>query len=119
MPKEFSRTQRVGEVIQRQLAEIIRREMTRRDVGMITISTVSITPDLKSARIYITLLGGQLTPKETVNYLNESANQLRHHLSQRLTTRTTPRLQFVYDSSIEYGNHLTTLINLANKPKDE
>lgn len=119
MPKEFSRTQRVGEVIQRELAEIIHREITRRDAGMITISTVSLSPDLKSARIYVTLLGNQLTPKEIVSYLNESASQLRYHLSQRLTTRTTPRLQFVYDGSIEYANNLTSLINLANKPKDE
>lgn len=119
MPKEFSRTQRVGEVIQRELADIIRREIDTTSLGMITISKVTLSPDLKFAQIYITHLGGQLTAEQTASHLNQSANLLRHHLSQRLTTRTTPRLQFVYDKTIEYANHLTQLINLANKPKDE
>jgi len=68
---EFSRTQRVGEQIRRELADIIRREISDHNI----------------------------------------AGRLRHHLSQRLTTRTTPRLQFVYDSLTEDGNRLLALIN--------
>jgi len=109
--KEFSRTQRVSEQVQRELADIIRREISHPDLGMLTVTGVDISPDLKSARIYVTVLGGSLSVEKTVQHLNDATGQLRYHLSQRLTTRTTPRLQFVYDSSVEYGSHLSALID--------
>lgn len=108
---EFSRTQRVGEQIRRELADIIRREISDHRLGMLTISGVDVSPDLKYARIYVTILNEQSGVKKTVLHLNNIAGRLRHHLSQRLTTRTTPRLQFVYDSLTEDGNHLLALIN--------
>jgi len=53
MPKEFSRTQRLNELVQRDLAEIIRREVVKSDFGMLTVSEIDVAPDLKSARVYI------------------------------------------------------------------
>lgn len=109
--KEFSRTQRVGEQIQRELADIIRREINEPGLGMITVSAVSVSPDLKYARVYVTVLGNNEGVEQTVQHLNKMARRLRHYLSQRLTIRTTPSLRFVYDSSIEYGNSLSALID--------
>ncbi len=109
--KEFSRSQRVGEQIQRDLTDIIRREIHEPELGMLTISGIEVSADLKYARVYITVLGGHLSLEQTVQLLNNRQGRLRHHLSQRLTTRTTPRLQFVYDNSIEYGNRLSALID--------
>ena len=111
MPKEFSRTQRVRELIQRELAYLIQREMGDSHLGLITISEVEISPDLKEARVYITILGSNTSTEKTVQSLNDAAGLLRHHLAQRLTLRTTPRLQFVYDSSLETGNRLLALID--------
>ena len=108
--KEFSRTQRIGEQIRRELADIIRREINVPNLGMITISAVEVSPDLKYARVYITILGDNNEVNKAVQHLNNVARRLRHYLSQRLSTRTTPQLQFVYDSSIEYGNRLSALI---------
>lgn len=118
MKKEFSRAQRVGELIRRELAEIIQREVTQPTLGIITISDVKVSPDLKQARIYITQLGGQLTAAEAVDYLNKIAGELRHHLARRLTLRVTPSLQFSYDSTIEYGNRLSALIDSVVLPAD-
>lgn len=109
--KEFSRTQRIGEQIQRELADIIRREINKPGLGMITVSGVYVSPDLKYARVYITVLGNNEGVEQIVQYLNKMARRLRHYLSQRLTTRTTPSLRFIYDSSIEYGNNLSALID--------
>ncbi len=109
--KEFSRTKRVGEQIQRELADIIRREISDPKLGMITVSSVEVSSDLKYARVYVTVLGGNEGVEKTVQHLSKVAGGLRYHLSQRLTTRTTPRLQFVYDSSIEYGSRLSALID--------
>jgi ribosome-binding factor A len=118
--KEFSRKQRVGEQIQRELANIIRREISSPQLGMLTIYEVDISPDLKFARVYVTTLGGKLGVKESMQYLNKAAGKLRYHLSQCLKTRTTPRLLFVYDSSIEYGSRLSALIDsVASEDQEE
>jgi len=111
--KEFSRTQRVGVQIQRELAEIIRRELSNPNLGMITVSEVKVSPDLKSARVYVTILGSKFPVEQTIEHINAAAGRLRYYLSQRLTTRTTPRLQFIHDSSIEYGSRLSALIDSA------
>ncbi|MDM8567184.1 30S ribosome-binding factor RbfA [Candidatus Halobeggiatoa sp. HSG11] len=113
--KEFSRTQRVGEQIQRELASIIHKEVNTKTFGMITVSGVDVSPDLKQAKIYVTILAGD--EKNTVEHLNtEMKGRLRHGLSQRLTTRTTPQLQFIHDGSVEYGTRLSALIESV-KPK--
>ncbi|HIE01509.1 MAG TPA: 30S ribosome-binding factor RbfA [Thiotrichaceae bacterium] len=111
MMKEFSRTQRIAVQIQRELADIIRKEISTPDLGMLTVSEVKVSSDLKYARVYVTLFGGRLDVEQSVAYLNNAAKLLRHHLSQRLTTRTTPRLQFIHDTSIEYASRLTALID--------
>jgi len=115
MPKEFSRTQRVEKQIQSELANIIHREMDQSQFGMLTISAVKVSPDLKFARIYFTILAGQLTTQQATHYFNEAAGWLRHHLSQRLNTRVTPTLSFEYDTSIEYGSRLSALIDSLPK----
>lgn len=111
MPKEFSRTQRVKELIQRELAYLIQRELGDFHLGLITISAVEMSSDLKEARVYITVLESRTPIEQTVQALNDAAGLLRHHLSQRLTLRMTPRLQFFYDSSLETGNRLLALID--------
>ncbi|MDM8561028.1 30S ribosome-binding factor RbfA [Candidatus Parabeggiatoa sp. HSG14] len=108
--KEFSRTQRINEQIQRDLADIIRREINVPSLGMVTVSSVEVSTDLKYARVYVTVLGGT-SYHETVKYLNNCTGRIRHHLSKRLTTRVTPSLQFLYDGSIEYGSRLSALID--------
>lgn len=119
--KEFSRTQRVGVQIQRELADIIRREIVDPHLGMLTVSGVEISPDLKYARVYMTVFGNHKDVKYTIQHLNEVTGRLRYHLSQRLTTRTTPRLKFVHDNSIEESSRLSALIDsLAhNRTKEE
>jgi len=115
MPKEFSRIKRVDVLIQRELAEIIRREIDTNTVGMVTISEVDVAPDLKTARVYVTILGGKDDNEYSIQYLNNAAKSLRYQLAHRLTIRTTPSLEFVYDHSVEYANRLSALIEEANK----
>jgi len=109
--KEFGRTLRVCSQIRRELADIIRREDRSPNLGMVTVSGVDISPDLKSARVYVTILGGNFNVEHSVQYLNKISGRLRHYLSQRLTTRTTPSLQFVHDNSVEYGSLMSALID--------
>ena len=115
MPKEFSRMKRVDVLIQRELAEIIRREININTVGMVTISEVDVSPDLKNARVFVTVLGGSGDSENSIRHLNDSAKSLRYLLAHQLTIRNTPSLEFIYDHSVEYGNHLSALIEEANK----
>ncbi len=119
MQKEFSRSQRVGELIQRELSDIIRREIYDPGLGMLTISTVTVSSDLKYAKVYITLLGGNRSVAQAIQILNQATGLLRHYLSQRMATRVTPRLEFVHDASIEYGVKLSALIDSAVSPGPE
>ncbi|ALG69002.1 30S ribosome-binding factor RbfA [Beggiatoa leptomitoformis] len=111
MPKEYKRNQRVGELIQRELSDIIRRDINDASLGMITVASVDVSPDLKSAKVYVSLLANKREPAEVVTLLNQAASGLRHELAQRLTTRVTPKLHFLHDGSVEYAIQLSQLID--------
>lgn len=113
MPKDFDRTRRVAEQIQRELAAIIQQEITDPRVGMITVSAAQVSRDLKHAKIYITTLDDTHDHAETVEALQHAAGFLQHELGHRLRMRTVPRLRFVYDESIERGAALSALIDTA------
>ena len=128
MAKEFSRTRRVADQIQRNMAELIQLELGDPRIGMVTVTAVEVTREFESARVFFTVLGKELSDKsqieDTTVALNHAAGFLRSALAKRLKLRTTPKLIFVYDSSMERGNQLTDLINSAvtkpagNKPED-
>lgn len=112
MPREFSRGQKVGDLIQRELASLIQREVKDPRIGMVTINEANVSRDLAFADIYFTVL-----PAEDVTSVEETLNQaagfLRSQLAKVLNTRTTPKLRFHYDSTIENGARLSRAIDAA------
>jgi ribosome-binding factor A len=121
MPKEFKRSSRVADLLQHELAEIVRRELSIPRMGMLTVSAVDVSPDLRNAKIYVTTLGGDLDQRQVVEALTHQAGFFRHHLAQRVKLRAIPRLSFAYDTSVEYGQRLSSLIDqaLATEAKPE
>lgn len=118
MKKAFNRTDRVAEMIQRKLAQIISQEIQDpRLTSLVTISGVKVTRDLGHAKIYFTVLTDD--PTETTLILNTAASFLRSALARTNTLRTVPQLHFVYDESIEYGKRLSRLIDEANHTKTD
>ena len=119
MAREFSRSQRVGDHIQKELAAIIQVPVRDAGMGLVTISAVNLSTDLAYAKIYVTFLGsgsgnvlGEASDKEVIlAMLNDHAAQFRHQLSKILTTRVVPKLQFMFDESLEQANRLTNLID--------
>ena len=111
MPRQYSRSQRVGDQVQRELARMIQRELGDAHLGLITVSSADVSPDLKFARIYITTLGDNIDPNEVVAVLNDLAGHFRHELAKVLRLRVVPRLAFSYDGSIERARRLTSLID--------
>lgn len=115
MPRDFPRTRRVGEQIQRELAALIRDGVKDPRVGMVTVSAVEVSRDLAHAKVFITVLGDEAAKRDSLAGLNKAAGFLRHELGQRMLTRTVPQLRFVYDESIERGSRLSALIDAAVK----
>ena len=123
MPKDFSRTSRLGEQIQREVAQMIQFEMKNPNLGMVTLNSVKVAKDLGYADIYFTVMGAKgETDAEiranTSKILNEAAGYLRSQLARILTTRVTPQLRFHYDETLERGHHLTGLIKQARAADD-
>ena len=112
MPKEFSRTQRVSELIRRELADIISTRTSDPRLSLVSITAVDISKDLKSAKVYITRLGDN---SQALTALENASRFLRRELSSRLSMKASPSLSFVYDHSVERGVALSRLIEEVNK----
>jgi ribosome-binding factor A len=113
MPREFPRTRRVGEQMQRELAAILHEELKDPRLGMISVSGVEVSRDLAHARVYISVLGGEEDVSETIKVLNKAAGFLRHQLGQRMRLRAVPQLRFLYDESLAEGARMDALIAAA------
>jgi ribosome-binding factor A len=113
MPREFPRTRRVGEQMQRELAGLLQEELKDPRLGMISVSGVEVSRDLAHARVYISVLGGEESVSETLGILNKAAGFLRHQLGQRMRLRVIPQLRFLYDASLADGARMDALIAAA------
>ncbi len=118
MSASFKRTDRIAEMILRKLSALVQQEIKDpRLKGMITLSGVQVTSDLSFAKVYFTVLNGD--ERETKQILNHAAPHLRSILAKTMTTRKVPELNFVFDSSIEYGKKLSKLIDDVNPDDDK
>ena len=110
MARKGGRAQKLGDQIQRELSDLVQRELRDPRVGMVTTTSVDVSPDLSHAKIFFTLLEEQKLA-ETTEGLKRSAGFLRSQLARRITLYTMPELRFVYDESVERGDRLSRLID--------
>jgi len=113
MPRDYSRTLRVAEQIQRELADLLRLEVKDPRIGMVTLTDVEVTADYGHAKVFFTLLGNAEQVAAAAAGLNHAAGFLRHELGQRVKLRSVPQLHFTYDESVERGIRLSQLIDEA------
>lgn len=111
--KESNRPRRVAELIKRELALIIPRELDHPLAHRITLTHAEAPRDMSSVKIYFTLLDGAAAAKEAAKVLNQAAGFLRHTLRDRVVLRAIPELRFQYDESVDRGARLTSLIDKA------
>ncbi len=105
------RSRRVGQQIRRELAEILPAALEGEGIGLISITSVSLSKDLRHARVFVTALASKRDSKDVIRVLNENASALRFELGQRAKLRRTPDLIFEYDESIEYGAKMSRLLD--------
>lgn len=119
MPKEFSRIDRIGDQIQRELAQMIQRDIKDPRVGMVTVNAVKVSRDMGYADIYVSLLTTEeLTAesepvKESLAVLNKAAGFLRGQLGRAMKLRMVPNLRFHFDALLGKSRHMDALINEA------
>ena len=105
------RTRRIGQVLRRELAPIISRQLEASVVGLISITAVSVSKDLRHARVFVTALASKLSSVELTKELNAVSGSLRWELGQQAGLRRTPELVFEYDESIERGAEMSKLLD--------
>jgi ribosome-binding factor A len=109
MTRRPGRAQKVGDQIQRELAEIVRRELRDPRVGMITLTGVEMSPDCAHATVFFTCLEAEHAA-QAVQGLASAAGFLRAQLGRRMKLRATPELRFAYDESVARGDRLARLL---------
>jgi ribosome-binding factor A len=126
MPKDFQRTDRIAEQLKRELAQLIQYEVKDpRLVGWITVSDVTVTRDLQFAKVYVSFLATETSEddiQQSMDILKQSVPFLRSQLAKRMQLRKMPDLTFIYDDSMQKGNHLVDVIEKAiakDKPESD
>lgn len=114
MPREYQRSSRIAQQLQRELSELIRRQVKDPRVHMVTVTDVDVSPDLKNAKIMVSVLGASGPQPDVVAGLNHAVGFLRHALGRMLRLRSIPDLHFFYDDTLDRAAHLDSLIKRAN-----
>lgn len=121
MAGDYSRAQRVGDYLKREVALIIQNEIRDPRVGMISITGADVSRDLGYAKIFVTLMNAdnEQDSKVCVDILNKAAGFIRSCLAKDSTMRTIPKLRFLFDISVGHGRYMEELIRDAmSKPSN-
>lgn len=115
MSAKSQRLARIEGEMQRVLSTLVSREVRDPRVGNVTVTSVSVAPDMSSARVYFVPFGDQHAPEQVGEGLARAAGFLRGEVGRALSLRHAPRLEFIYDAQIEHADKLTRLIDGAVK----
>jgi ribosome-binding factor A len=116
MRKNSIKNTRINMEVQRELSEIIRLEIKDPRIHpMTTVVDVSVTPDLKYCKAFISILGDEEAGKATIEGLKSAEGYIRRELARRVNLRNTPEIKFILDQSIEYGVNMSRLIDEVTK----
>lgn len=122
MRKNSIKNTRINMEVQRELSKVISQEMKDPRIDpMTSVIAVEVTPDLKQAKVFVSVLGSEEKKQATLEGLKSATPFIRKHLASTINLRNTPELRFYMDESIEYGVNMSKLIDDVNKDisKDE
>ena len=119
MSKDNTRLNRINEELKKEISHVITFELKNTNItGLISVTKVKITPDLRFARVYVSLLNSKSKTK-TMAGLQNAVGYIRGQIAKKINLRVTPDLQFELDESMEYGEKMDKIISDAIKKDKE
>jgi len=113
------RMKRVNELVRQQLSESIRKHLPVEDYGLITVTEVVVSKDLKTAHVYISTIGGAQNKKNALSALTGIRKELQYELSRKVIIKYTPLLVFREDEGLERGQHIVELLDSLDQKKED
>ena len=113
--KPYKRSERMSDEIRSILGGIFISQFQIQDAGLLTVSKVEVTSDLRLAKIFISLLSSKKSPNEVIDYLKHNRKIIRYHLGNKLNAKFVPDLRFYYDDSLKKAEKIGSLLNEIRK----
>ena len=113
------RTERINQLLREEISELLRQAKDPRLDSFVTVTEVCISPDLRHAKIFVSILGDEKEQERVLTGLAAASGFLRRQLAPRLTMRFVPELAFLRDDSIERGSHLLQLIDQVESESNQ
>lgn len=115
MAREFRRSDRVSDALQRELSKLIHAEIRDPRVGMVNVNIVKVASDLSTAKVYLTFVDNpkNASVTERIEVLNKASGFLRSRLSGEVQMRSVPRFHFIHDETVYNAEHISSLIDQA------
>lgn len=114
-----NRIERISNLIKKEVAEMLTREVKDPRIGMATITGVKVSKDLRNAHIYYSVLGSEKEVKDSAIGLKQATKFIQRELGRRIRIRYTPIIDFQFDHSLEYGSHIEKILKDLTIPRDD
>jgi ribosome-binding factor A len=114
MPK---RLERVNQLVREEISHLLQRELKDPRLGFVTVTEVDVAPDLRSARVYVSVLGSEADWRTSLAALESAKGYIHNWLVPRLRTRSVPHLTFHQDRSMAHAAHIQTLLEELRPPE--
>ena len=115
---QYKRKDRVGDLLKREIAQIIQNQLKDPGLGFVTITGAKLSADLKQARIFYSVLGDEDSKEKTASALKRASGFVQNEIGRRLKLKYTPEILFQFDESIEYGAHIEELIEKIHRDEE-
>jgi ribosome-binding factor A len=113
--KPYKRSERMSDEIRSILGNIFITNIQIQDAGLLTVSKVEVTSDLRLAKVFISLLNSKKPSNEVIDYIKHRRKVIRYHLGNKLNAKFVPDLRFYYDDSLKKAEKIGTLLNKIRK----
>lgn len=114
-----SRRERIQEEIKKIVSHILQQEVKDPNVGFVTVTSVELSGDFRHAKVFVSILDDKQKQRETLAGLEKATGFIRSELGKQIRLRHVPELVFVFDESIEHGDHINKLLKELNPSKEE
>ena len=104
------RIEKLQELIKQEMSKMLLKEIKDPRIGFVTVTDVEMTGDLREAKIYVSVMGGEEQVKSSLEGLNSALGFIRREIGQRIRLRFTPEISFALDTSLDYGDHIQKLL---------